>query len=98
MCWWSKTYKRPLKDPVLLSYTFEELLFEYYDKIIREEEENARNVLGDTSDEFSEKEIEESIEWIRQQEALDRSKTAVDENSKDEDITDIGEDLIIDDF
>jgi hypothetical protein len=98
MCWWSKTYKRPLKDPILLSYTFEELLFEYYDKIIREEEENARNVLGDTSDEFSDKEIEESIEWIKQQEALDRSELAVDESSNDEDISDIGEDLIIDDF
>lgn len=98
MCWWSKTYKRPLKDPILLSYTFEELLYEYYDKIIRDEEENLENILGDDTREFGEKEIEESIEWIKQQEAMDQQKTSMGENNKEEDISDIGEDLIIDDF
>ena len=33
--WWSRTYNRPLKDPLLLSYTLEELLYEFYDRIER---------------------------------------------------------------
>lgn len=34
--WWSRTYNRPLKDPLLLSYTTEELLYEFYDRIERQ--------------------------------------------------------------
>lgn len=34
--WWSRTYNRPLKDPLLLSYTIEELLYEFYDRIERQ--------------------------------------------------------------
>jgi len=30
MLWWSTHYKRPLKDPLLLSYSIEELMYEYY--------------------------------------------------------------------
>lgn len=33
--WWSRTYNRPLKDPLLLTYTIEELLYEFYDRIER---------------------------------------------------------------
>lgn len=29
--WWCQYYKRPYKDPLLDSYTIEELLFEYFD-------------------------------------------------------------------
>lgn len=29
--WWCRTYARPYKDPLLLTYTFEELLIEYLD-------------------------------------------------------------------
>ncbi len=29
--WWCQYYKRPYKDPLLDTYTFEELLFEYFD-------------------------------------------------------------------
>jgi hypothetical protein len=29
--WWCHQYNRPYKDPLLDSYTFEELYFEYYD-------------------------------------------------------------------
>jgi hypothetical protein len=32
MNWWSSHYDRPLKDPLLLSYSYEELLYEYYSK------------------------------------------------------------------
>lgn len=33
--WWSRTYNRPLKDPILMSYSVEELLYEFYDRIER---------------------------------------------------------------
>lgn len=33
--WWSTTYNRPLKDPLLETYTLEELLYEFFDKIER---------------------------------------------------------------
>jgi len=98
MCWWSQTYKRPLKDPVLLSYTFEELLFEYYDKIIREEEEKAQDILGDGDNQFGEEEIEKSIEWIKKQQALDDQDGEGRDNKNEEDISEIGEDLSIDEF
>jgi len=29
--WWSRTYQRPLKDPILATYTFEELAYEFFD-------------------------------------------------------------------
>lgn len=33
--WWSRTYNKPLKDPILATYTLEELLYEFYDKVER---------------------------------------------------------------
>lgn len=40
--WWSRTYNRPLKDPTLLTYTLEELLYEFYDRIERSKAEQER--------------------------------------------------------
>jgi hypothetical protein len=40
--WWSRTYNRPLKDPILQSYTIEELLYEFYDRIERTKAEEER--------------------------------------------------------
>lgn len=40
--WWSRTYNRPLKDPLLLNYTLEELLYEFYDRIERTKAERER--------------------------------------------------------
>ena len=42
--WWSRTYNRPLKDPLLQEYTFEELLYEFYDRVERQaaSEESAK--------------------------------------------------------
>ncbi len=33
--WWSRTYNRPLKDPLLESYTLADLLYEFYDRVER---------------------------------------------------------------
>lgn len=40
--WWSRTYNRPLKDPLLATYTLEELLYEFYDRIERSKAEDER--------------------------------------------------------
>lgn len=40
--WWSRVYNRPLKDPLLQSYTIEELLYEFYDRIERTKAEEER--------------------------------------------------------
>lgn len=40
--WWSRTYNRPLKDPLLATYTLEELLYEFYDRIERAKAEDER--------------------------------------------------------
>lgn len=41
--WWCKTYQRPYKDPLLLSYTMEELLCEYLDASYRANPEAFKN-------------------------------------------------------
>lgn len=32
--WWCKKFNRPRKDPLLLSYTYEELMVEYFEDLI----------------------------------------------------------------
>ncbi len=40
--WWSRTYNRPLLDPLLQSYTLEQLLYEFYDRVERHAAEQER--------------------------------------------------------
>lgn len=45
--WWSSRYSRPIKDPLLQTYTLEELLYEYFlhtekDVVDAEQIENAK--------------------------------------------------------
>ena len=70
--WWSKTYNRPLKDPLLLSYTLEELLYEFYDKIEREKaaEENVSKE-GDKIEEAKEK---EALDWAEEEERKEKEE------------------------
>lgn len=64
--WWSKTYNRPLKDPLLLSYTLEELLYEFYDKIERKKAEEERiNSENDKIEADKEKEV---LDWAEEEE------------------------------
>jgi len=64
--WWSKTYNRPLKDPLLLSYTLEELLYEFYDKIERKKAEQERvNSENDKIEADKEKEV---LDWAEEEE------------------------------
>lgn len=98
MGWWSRTYNRPLRDPVLLSYTFEELLYEFYDKIERKNYEI--ETIAAEEDEIEEKEIENSLKWAEEQEKKDQEEWMQKqlEKGKEEYGEDFGEDIVIDDF
>jgi hypothetical protein len=64
--WWSNTYNRPLKDPLLENYTLEELLYEFYDKMERQkasEERFAKD--ADKIEEMKEKEV---LDWAEEEE------------------------------
>lgn len=64
--WWSKLYSRPLKDPLLLSYTLEELLYEFYDRIERVAADEERSHKDEVqTEEAKEKEL---LDWIDEEE------------------------------
>lgn len=74
--WWSDTYGRPFKDPLLKEYTLEELLYEYSIKV---ERDNA------SADNELQKEIdkEEAAEaWADEMEALEEAERAKKEAAK----------------
>ena len=64
--WWSRTYNRPLKDPLLLSYTMEELLYEFYDKIERRAAEEERS--ESDSVKIEEDKEKADLDWAEQEE------------------------------
>lgn len=64
--WWSRTYNRPLKDPLLLSYTLEELLYEFYDKIERRKAEEER--VNSEADKIEEEKEKADLDWAEQEE------------------------------
>lgn len=78
--WWSRTYDRPLKDPILASYTLEELLYEFYDRIEREKarEENAQA----ESDRIEEAKDKSVLDWIAEEEKKEGSDQVPTEQDK----------------
>lgn len=68
--WWSRTYNRPLKDPLLLSYTLEELLYEFYDRIERQKADEER--LEQESDKIEEAKEKETEDWAEKMEREER--------------------------
>lgn len=67
--WWSRLYNRPLKDPILLSYTLEELLYEFYDRIERSKAEEERLEQEDVKiEEEKDKEAEDWAEKMEREE------------------------------
>jgi hypothetical protein len=64
--WWSRLYNRPLKDPLLSTYSLEELLYEFYDRIERTKaEEEHFEQEGDKIDIDKEK---KDLDWAEQME------------------------------
>lgn len=68
--WWSKAYNRPLKDPLLQSYTIHELLYEYHDKI--EREKAADEVTEQIADKIEEEKEQDTLDWVEEEERRDR--------------------------
>lgn len=68
--WWSRTYNRPLKDPLLLSYTTEELLYEFYDRIERSKAEEERLEQEDVKIEEEKDKVNE--DWAEKMEREER--------------------------
>lgn len=64
--WWSNLYNRPLKDPLLESYTLEELLYEFYDKMERQKADSERVIKeADKMEDVKEKEV---LDWAEEEE------------------------------
>ena len=64
--WWSKTYNKPLKDPILASYTIEELIYEFYDRIEREKAAEER--IQSENDRIEEAKDKSVLDWIEEEE------------------------------
>ena len=96
MSWWSKEYSRPLKDPLLLSYTLEELLYEFYDKIERGRIE-IEYMTDDTSD-IDAAAVDEDIQWAEKEAEKDRERMKEEElkRQKAEHGEGFGEDIVAD--
>jgi hypothetical protein len=68
--WWSVTYSRPLKDPLLAEYTLYDLLYEYHDK--NERLRAAELTLEAETDKIEEAQTEETESWIEEEERKER--------------------------
>lgn len=64
--WWSRTYNKPLKDPILLTYTLEELIYEFYDRIERTKADHERLEQDDVRIEVDKEKADE--DWAEKME------------------------------
>lgn len=70
--WWCQYYKRPYKDPLLDSYTIEELMFEYFDITESNKDPEAKvseEVESEDRDWAAEEDEREAAEWAMRQDA-----------------------------
>ena len=90
--WWSKTYNRPLKDPILMSYSLEELLYEFYDKVERRKAEEESSEQSD--DKIEQERLQENLDWAEQEELreLEELKRKQAEEAKKKEEQDPAED------
>jgi hypothetical protein len=85
--WWSKTYGRPLKDPLLQQYTLEELYYEYRLRV--EYDEAATEKATEEADKIEEQKYDDALAWAEAEEAKElngdnpvRSESGVTEEDK----------------
>lgn len=70
--WWSNTYNRPLKDPLLQEYNTYELLYEFHD---RKEREMAKDYFLELeSDKIEQEKEQETLDWIEEEERKEREE------------------------
>lgn len=84
--WWSRTYNRPLKDPLLQSYTLEELLYEFYDRIERAKAEEER--LESDSVKIEEAKDQAAEDWAEKMEREEREAEMRAEAAKSDEAAD----------
>jgi hypothetical protein len=80
--WWSRTYNRPLKDPLLQSYTIEELLYEFYDRVERLKAEQERLEQEDVK--IEENKDKQAEDWAEKMEREEREAELRAEAAKSE--------------
>ena len=80
--WWSKTYNRPLKDPILESYTLHELLYEFYDK--QERKRAAEFQFEEEADKIEEEKEQETLDWIEEEERKEREALEAQQKAEEE--------------
>ena len=83
--WWSRTYNRPLKDPILISYSLEELLYEFYDRIERSKAEQERLEQDDVK--IEEDKDKAAEDWAEKMEREERETAMREEAHKVEQLT-----------
>lgn len=64
--WWSRLYNRPLLDPLLQTYTLEQLLYEFYDRTEREAARQER--IKDTEIAQEENKEKADLDWAEKME------------------------------
>lgn len=72
--WWSRTYNRPLKDPLLQDYTLEELYYEYRDH--SERRLAAEEVAEEAADNIEQKKTDDALDWAEQEEKREAEQAA----------------------
>ena len=70
--WWSRTYNRPMKDPILHEYTPEELMYEYLDHT--ERSKHAEETAEQQVEEKEDSKFDEAMKWAEEEEAKDRER------------------------
>lgn len=87
--WWSRTYNKPLKDPLLLAYTLEELLYEFYDRIERIKAEQERLEQEDVK--IEENKEKADLDWAekmeREEQEAEMRKSGAESNKPKSDPT-----------
>lgn len=69
--WWSKTYSRPLKDPLLAEYTLEELYYEY--RLSVERSKAADEKADEESDKIEQAKVDDALAWAEAEEEKEKS-------------------------
>lgn len=80
MNWWCEHWNRPMKDPVLQTYTFEELMYEFYS--IRERKKAIVERAEEENDKIEEEKTKEAEEWANQMEAMEAME-AIENDASD---------------
>jgi hypothetical protein len=72
--WWSKTYSRPLKDPLLADYTIEELYYEY--RLTVERVKASEEKAEEEGDKMEQAKVDDALAWAEAEEAKESASVS----------------------